>query len=174
MDFEDGWKELALSSFTTSGENARLLRIEAAKRSTAPGISFSSTPSILMGTRRSCFKSCNVASMRIWPPNFANCPQTIMSALLNVAMRPIMVGSIEVPGVTCKSERTDEGGRERWYANARIGPHPCLTYRQDSAPANRYWIAGRVAKRQNGQRDRRRAVGVFALGAKSFRAAGSR
>jgi len=64
MDFEDGWKELALSSFTTSGENARLLRIEAAKRSTAPGISFSSTPSILMGTRRSCFKSCNVASMR--------------------------------------------------------------------------------------------------------------
>jgi len=74
MAFEDGWKELALDSFTTSGENARLLRIEAAKRSTAPGSILFIAPSILMGTRRSCFQVLQRGVDWDLPPNFANCP----------------------------------------------------------------------------------------------------
>ena len=124
-----------MSSLITSGEKARLLRIAVARRSTAPGISFSSTASILMGTLRSCLRSCKVASMRIWPPNLAYCPQTNVSALLNSASRRKVAGSMEALGATRRSDstwcsRSWETARKRvdWPTSvlnisARLGPN---------------------------------------------------
>jgi len=83
-----------LSSFTTSGENARLLRIEAAKRSTAPeypfidSLDFDGDEAIVLQVLQRGVDADLAAKLR-------KLSQTIMSALLNVAMRPIMVGSIE-------------------------------------------------------------------------------